>query len=97
MLPELLPSDADLPAGVTLNFLVNTEDIVNIVLPRSVDEVAEEHRPALRELLKSRTAESSSFFQDDFRNHGDLWDWGPFATPIDQGDVTKDSAVVLPE
>jgi hypothetical protein len=91
-------AEAELPAGVDLNFLENTEHTLNIVLPRPLEAVAEQDRPALRELLRSRTAaERSSFFQDDFRDHGNWDDWGPFMTPGDQGDVTRDAAVVLPE
>jgi hypothetical protein len=97
---EMKPAyaEAELPAGVTLNFLENTEQTLNIVLPRPIDAVPQADRPALRDLLRSRTAaERSSFFQDDFRNHGNWYDWGPFMTAGDQGDVTKDAAVVLPE
>lgn len=95
-LADLVPEGDALPAGVRLNFLENTPDTVNIVLPQRVEDASEQHRPLLRELLRSRTADESTFFQDDFRDHGNWFDFGPFATPIDQGDVTKDAAVVLP-
>jgi hypothetical protein len=97
MLSELLPEDADLPSGVTLRFLENTEQVLNIILPRAMEGVAPADRPALRELLKSRTSDDSSFFRDDFTDHGNAGDLGPFLGGGDKGDVTNDAAVVLPE
>jgi hypothetical protein len=93
---EMEPGYAEsaLPAGVTLNFLENNQHTLNIVLPPVMEDVPEEDRPALRELLKSRTAaERTGFFQDDFRDHGNWYDWGPFLSPGDQGDHA-DTAVV---
>jgi hypothetical protein len=67
-----LPSKFTLPEGVTLTFLENTQDTLNVVLPPRTGE-ASNRSPAFRELLRSRTGAEVGLFRDDF-NSGNIFD-----------------------
>lgn len=73
-----------LPDGLQARFLDNTPTTVNVVLPPRAGEM--EKRPkALRDALRSRTAENAvELFQDDL-------DFGNFAN------ATKDTVIFGPE
>lgn len=58
------------PDDVTIKFLANTADLLHVVLPPPAGDITN-RPPALREALTSRTAEVSSFFQDEW-NIADL-------------------------
>jgi hypothetical protein len=55
----------ELPEGVTLRFVENTTDTLNVVLPPRSGETS--RRPApLRDVLRSRTEVVGASFRDDF-------------------------------
>jgi hypothetical protein len=75
VLRELQDKLGDLPRDVTLKFLENTKDTLNVVLPPRAEEMDDRPTP-LRELLRSRTSEpipTEGLFRDDFDfgGHGD--------------------------
>jgi hypothetical protein len=75
-------SKVDWPEGLTLRFLENTQDTLNVVLPPRSGEMSDQP-VALREVLRSRTtAWTDGLFRDDF-------DPGDF-DPIDMfGDIEQ--------
>ena len=61
-----LPSDLSPPEGMTLRFLENTQDTLNVVLPPRAGEAGSQPRKFF-ELLKSRTLPpDGAFLSDDF-------------------------------
>lgn len=57
--------NSDLPEGVTLRFLENTQNTLNVVLPPRAGELSN-RATALREALRSRTSSTMALFKDDF-------------------------------
>lgn len=79
-----LPSTLDLPEGVALKFFDNTQNTLFVVLPPQAG-VMDNKPQALRDVLRSRTADALSFGSDDF-DFGNLTDSGPAPGHADGGD-----------
>jgi hypothetical protein len=60
-----LPSDLKLPEGMTVRFLENTQDTLNIVLPPQAGGITYE-QPEFHDELESRTSDGFPIFHDNF-------------------------------